>query len=133
MLFRSGRPRRCGWFDAPIARYAERINGVTDFVLTKLDVLTGLERIPVCVAYEVDGRRIDEVPVSQSDFHHATPVYEEFPGWSEDITGVREFEDLPQAAQDYVLAVERMIGAPISVIGVGPARDGVIVRRDLLG
>ena len=129
----TGRPRRCGWFDAPIARYAQRINGVTDFVLTKLDVLTGLERIPVCVAYEVDGRRIDEVPVSQSDFHHATPVYEEFPGWSEDITGVREFEDLPQAAQDYVLAVERMIGAPISVIGVGPARDGVIVRRDLLG
>ncbi|MFD1720606.1 adenylosuccinate synthase [Amnibacterium endophyticum] len=129
----TGRPRRCGWFDAPIARYAQRINGVTDFVLTKLDVLTGLERIPVCVGYEVDGRRLDEVPVSQSDFHHAKPVYEELPGWSEDITGVREFDDLPKAAQEYVLAVERMINAPISVIGVGPARDGVIVRRDLLG
>ena len=128
----TGRPRRCGWFDAPIARYSQRINGVTDFVLTKLDVLTGLSRIPVCVAYEVDGRRVDEVPVSQSDFHHAKPVYEEFPGWTEDITGVREFGDLPQAAQDYVLAVEAMIKAPISVIGVGPARDGVIVRRDLL-
>ena len=129
----TGRPRRTGWFDAPIARYAQRINGVTDFVLTKLDVLTGLERIPVCVAYEVDGRRIDEVPVSQSDFHHATPVYEELPGWSEDITGARAFEDLPKAAQEYVLALEGMIRAPISVIGVGPARDGVIVRRDLLG
>ena len=129
----TGRPRRTGWFDAPIARYAQRINGVTDFVLTKLDVLTGLERIPVCVAYDIDGRRVDEVPVSQSDFHHATPIYEEFPGWSEDITGARTFEDLPQAAQEYVLALERMSRASISVIGVGPARDGVIVRRDLLG
>ena len=128
----TGRPRRTGWFDAPIARYAQRINGVTDFVLTKLDVLTGLERIPVCVAYEVEGRRVDEVPVSQSDFHHAKPVYEELPGWDEDITGARSFEDLPKAAQDYVLALEGMINAPISVIGVGPARDGVVVRRDLL-
>jgi adenylosuccinate synthase len=128
----TGRPRRTGWFDAPIARYAQRINGVTDFVLTKLDVLTGLETIPVCVAYDIDGRRVDEVPVSQSDFHHAVPIYEELPGWSEDITGAREFSDLPQAAQDYVLALERMSRASISVIGVGPARDGVIVRRDLL-
>jgi adenylosuccinate synthase len=128
----TGRPRRTGWFDAPVARYAQRINGVTDFVLTKLDVLTGLERIPVCVAYEVEGRRVDEVPVSQSDFHHAKPVYEELPGWDEDITGARRFEDLPKAAQDYVLALEGMIKAPISVIGVGPARDGVVVRRDLL-
>jgi adenylosuccinate synthase len=128
----TGRPRRTGWFDAPIARYAQRINGVTDFVLTKLDVLTGLERIPVCVAYEVDGRRIREVPVSQSDFHHAVPVYEDLPGWSEDITGVRRFEDLPQAAQDYVTTLEGMMRAPISVIGVGPSRDAVVVRRDLL-
>src|SRR5579875_198544 len=129
----TGRPRRTGWFDAPVARYAQRINGVTDFVLTKLDVLTGLERIPVCVAYDVEGRRVEEVPVSQSDFHHATPVYEELPGWDEDITGARRFEDLPKAAQDYVVALEDMIRAPVSVIGVGPARDGVVVRRDLLG
>ena len=128
----TGRPRRTGWFDAPIARYAQRINGVTDFVLTKLDVLTGLERIPVCVAYEVDGRRMDEVPVSQSDFHHAVPVYEEFPGWSEDISEARSFEDLPRAARDYVLAVEEMSRAPISVIGVGADREAVVVRRDLL-
>ena len=128
----TGRPRRCGWYDAPIARYAARINGVTDFVLTKLDVLTGLDEIPVCVAYEIDGVRVDEVPVSQSDFHHAKPIYERFPGWSEDITGVRRFEDLPQNAQDYVLALEGMSGSRISVIGVGPARDAAVVRHDLL-
>ena len=128
----TGRPRRTGWFDAPIARYSQRINGVTDFVLTKLDVLTGLETIPVCVAYEIDGVRVDEVPVSQSDFHHATPIYEELPGWSEDITGARTFEELPKTAQEYVLALEEMSRASISVIGVGASRDGVIVRRDLL-
>ena len=129
----TGRPRRCGWYDAPIARYTARINGVTDFVLTKLDVLTGLETIPVCVAYEVDGVRVDEVPVNQSDFHHAKPMYEEFPGWTEDITGARTFEDLPKNAQDYVLAVEAMSGARISAIGVGPGRDAIVVRHDLLG
>lgn len=128
----TGRPRRCGWYDAPIARYTARINGVTDFVMTKLDVLTGLERIPVCVAYEVDGERFDEVPVSQSDFHHATPIYEEFPGWSEDITGARSFDDLPENAQKYVLAIEAMSGARISAIGIGPGRDAIVVRHDLL-
>jgi adenylosuccinate synthase len=128
----TGRPRRCGWYDAPIARYTARINGVTDFVLTKLDVLTGLATIPVCVAYEVDGVRFDEVPVSQSDFHHAKPVYEEFPGWTEDITQVRFFEDLPKNAQDYVLALEAMSGARISAIGVGPDREAILVRHDLI-
>ncbi|TFC56713.1 MULTISPECIES: adenylosuccinate synthase [unclassified Cryobacterium] len=128
----TGRPRRCGWYDAPIARYTARINGVTDFVLTKLDVLTGLETIPVCVAYEVDGVRFDEVPVSQSDFHHAKPVYEEYPGWTEDITMVRHFEDLPKNAQDYVLALEAMSGARISAIGVGPDREAILTRHDLI-
>lgn len=129
----TGRPRRCGWYDAPIARYTARVNGVTDFVMTKLDVLTGLEKIPVCVAYEVEGQRVDEVPVSQSDFHHAVPIYEELPGWSEDITGARSFDDLPKNAQDYVLAIEAMSGARISAIGVGPGRDAIVVRHDLLG
>ena len=128
----TGRPRRTGWYDAPIARYAQRVNGVTDFVLTKLDVLTGLERIPVCVGYEVDGRRIDEVPVNQTAFHHARPVYEELPGWDQDITGARSFDSLPATARDYVSALEEMSRAPMSVIGVGPARDAVVVRRDLL-
>jgi len=129
----TGRPRRCGWYDAPIARYTSRVNGVTDFVMTKLDVLTGLESIPVCVAYEVDGVRVDEVPISQSDFHHAVPIYENFAGWTEDITGARTFDDLPKNAQDYVLAIEAISGARISAIGVGPGRDAIVVRHDLLG
>ena len=128
----TGRPRRCGWYDAPIARYTTRINGVTDFVLTKLDVLTGIDQIPVCVAYDVDGTRVDEVPVNQSDFHHATPIYENFPGWTEDITGVRSFDELPANAQKYVLALEAMSGARFSAIGVGPARDAIVVRHDLV-
>ena len=101
-------------------------------MLTKLDVLTGLAEIPVCVAYSVDGVRVDEVPVSQSDFHHAVPIYENFPGWTEDITGVRTFEELPQAAQDYVLALESMSGSRISAIGVGPDREAIVVRHDLI-
>jgi len=129
----TGRPRRTGWYDAPIARYSARINGVTDFVMTKLDVLTGLDTIPVCVAYDIDGVRVEEVPVSQSDFHHALPIYEEFPGWQEDISGARTFAELPQAAQDYVLAIEAISGSRISAIGVGPDREAIIVRHDLLG
>jgi adenylosuccinate synthase len=129
----TGRPRRCGWYDAPIARYAARINGLTDFVLTKLDVLTGIKEIPVCVAYEVDGKRVEEVPVSQSDFHHAIPIYENFPGWEEDITGCKKFEDLPKNAQDYVRALEKMSKCRISAIGVGPARDATIVLHNMLG
>src|ERR1700712_1364332 len=129
----TGRPRRTGWYDAPVARYSARINGVTDFVLTKLDVLTGLAEIPVCVAYEVDGKRVEEIPVSQSDFHHAVPIYESFPGWTEDISGPRVFEDLPKNAQDYVLALEAISGSRISAIGVGPDREAIIARHDLLG
>ena len=128
----TGRPRRCGWYDAVIARYAARVNGVTDFVLTKLDVLTGWERIPVCVAYEVDGKRLDEMPMSQSDFHHAQPVYEYFEGWTEDITGARTFADLPATAQAYVRALEAMSGAPFSSIGVGPDREQTLELRPLL-
>ena len=122
----TGRDRRCGWFDAVIARYATRVNGLTDFFLTKLDVLTGWEQIPVCVAYEIDGRRVEELPYSQTDFHHAKPVYEMLPGWSEDISGAKTFEDLPKNARAYVKALEEMSGAPISAIGVGPGRDETI-------
>ncbi|MFM1784110.1 MAG: hypothetical protein RLZZ579_387 [Actinomycetota bacterium] len=129
----TGRERRCGWFDAPVARYATRINGLTDIFLTKLDVLTGIKEIPVCVAYEVDGKRVDEVPVSQTDFHHAKPIYEMFAGWTEDITKAKKFEDLPKNAQDYVLALERLSGTRISAIGVGQDRNATIVRHDMLG
>ena len=128
----TGRDRRCGWFDAPVARYASRVNGLTDFFLTKLDVLTGFEKIPVCVAYDVDGVRHDEIPMTQTDFHHATPVYEELPGWTEDISGCKTFEDLPKNAQSYVKALEEMSGAPISAIGVGPERNATIQVRSFL-
>jgi len=128
----TGRPRRTGWYDAPIARYAARINGVTDFVLTKLDVLSGWEQIPVCVAYDVDGARVDEVPMTQTDFHHAKPIYEFFPGWAEGISKARSFADLPANAQSYVRALEAMSGARISVIGVGPGRDETVQLHSLI-
>jgi adenylosuccinate synthase len=128
----TGRNRRCGWFDAPIARYAVRVNGLTDFFLTKLDVLTGWEKIPVCVAYEVDGVRVDELPASQTDFHHAKPIYEYLPGWKENISTVKSIDDLPVNARGYVKFLERVSGAPISAIGVGPGRDEIIVVRDLI-
>ncbi|MGQ0466048.1 MAG: adenylosuccinate synthase [Sporichthyaceae bacterium] len=128
----TGRDRRCGWFDAVIARYATRVNGLTDFFLTKLDVLTGLETIPVCVGYSIDGVRHDEMPISQTDFFHAVPIYETFPGWTEDITGCRKVSELPANAQAYVKALEEMSGAPISAIGVGPGRDQTIEIRSLV-
>ena len=128
----TGRNRRCGWFDAPIARYAVRVNGLTDFFLTKLDVLTGWEKIPVCVAYEVDGVRVDELPASQTDFHHAKPIYEYLPGWKENISKAKSVADLPKNAQEYVKFLEKASGAPISAIGVGPGRDETIVVRDLI-
>ena len=127
----TGRPRRCGWVDTVVGRYSTRINGTTDFVITKLDVLTGLDTVPVCVAYDVDGVRHDEMPVNQTDFHHATPIYEELPGWWEDITACRSFEELPANAQAYVLRVEELIGARVSAIGVGPGRDEIIERHPL--
>ena len=129
----TGRPRRCGWHDAVVTRYAARVNGLTDLVLTKLDVLTGHEEIPICVAYDVDGERADEMPLTQTGFHHAAPIYEVMPGWREDITGAREFSDLPRAAQDYVERIEELARCRVSAIGVGAGREATIVRHQLLG
>jgi len=128
----TGRPRRTGWFDAVIARYATRVNGITDYFITKLDVLSGLERVPVCVAYDVNGTRHDEVPMTQTEFHHAVPVYEYLDGWWEDISSAREFGELPRNAQAYVKALEDMIGAPLAGIGVGPRRDQTLQLRPLI-
>jgi len=128
----TGRLRRCGWFDAVIARYASRVNGITDYFLTKLDVLSSLEQVPICVAYEVDGIRYDEMPMTQSDLHHAKPVYEFLPGWFEDISPCRTFDALPANAQAYVRYLEDISGARISSIGVGPGRDQTIVLHDVL-
>jgi adenylosuccinate synthase len=119
----TGRDRRCGWYDAVIARYASRVNGLTDLFLTKLDVLSSWEKVPVCVAYDVDGARHDEMPMTQTEFHHARPVYESLDGWWEDISGCRAFDELPANAQSYVRALEEMSGTPIWGVGVGPGRD----------
>ncbi|MGV9713219.1 adenylosuccinate synthase [Gordonia sp. NPDC003424] len=128
----TGRARRCGWFDAVVARYATRVNGITDYFLTKLDVLSSVERVPICVAYEVDGERVDDMPMTQTGFHHAKPIYETMPGWWEDISECTRFEDLPKNAQDYVLRLEELSGAHVSCIGVGPGRDQTIVRRAIV-
>ena len=126
----TGRNRRCGWYDAVIARYAARINGLTEFCLTKLDILGAWEQIPVCVAYEIDGVRHDEMPMTQSEFHHAKPVYEFFDGWNEDISHCRSFDDLPKNAQIYARALEEMSGAPFWAVGVGPGREQTVILRD---
>jgi adenylosuccinate synthase len=128
----TGRPRRTGWFDAVIARYATRVNGITDYFLTKLDVLSGLAKVPVCVAYDVDGARHDEIPMTQTEFHHAIPIYEYLDGWWEDLSEVTEFAGLPRNAQAYVRAVEEIIGAPVAAVGTGPRRDQTLQLRPLI-
>ena len=129
----TGRPRRTGWFDAVVTRYAARVNGLTDICLTKLDVLSGYDAVPVCVAYEVDGARTEEMPLDQASFACAVPVYEELPGWSEDISGCRSFDELPEAARAYVDRLEEVSRCRIQSIGVGPGREATIVRYPLLG
>lgn len=124
----TGRPRRVGWLDLVVLRYANRVNGLSDLTLTKLDVLDTYQTIPVAVGYEVDGVFTEEVPALQREFAAAVPVYREMPGWQEDITAVRRFADLPTEARDYVTFIEDSVGVRVSTIGVGQARDAVIVR-----
>ena len=128
----TGRLRRCGWYDSVLARYASRVNGFTDLFVTKLDVLTGIGEIPICVAYDVDGVRHDEMPLTQSEFHHAVPIYETMPAWDEDITGCTTLEELPAKARDYLARLEELSGCRISYVGVGPGRDQTIIVNDLL-
>ena len=128
----TGRERRCGWFDAVVGRYAVRVNGITDLVVTKLDVLSGMEKVPVCVAYEVDGERVDDMPMTQTAFHHATPIYEELPGWWEDITKCRTDAELPENARRYLDRIEELCGVRVSVAGVGPGREENVVRHPLI-
>ena len=125
----TGRERRAGWFDGLIARFAVQVNGLTDLVITKLDVLSDLETIKVCVAYEYEGRRYNDLPAHQTAFHHAKPIYEELPGWNADITGCRTFEELPKAAQDYIGFLEDLAEVPVAMIAVGPSREQTIMRR----
>ncbi len=128
----TGRPRRCGWFDALVVNQAARINALTDLFLTKLDVLTGWEKIPVVVAYDVKGVRHDTMPMTQTEIHHARPVYEYLDGWEEDISSARRFSDLPGATQAYVRRLEELAGVRISGIGVGPEREQTVMVHDLL-
>jgi adenylosuccinate synthase len=128
----TGRERRCGWFDAVVARYSARLNGITDLVVTKLDVLSGLDRVPICVAYEVDGEILDTMPMTQTAFHHAKPVYEELDGWWEDISKCRSVEELPDNARRYIERIEQLTGARVSVVGVGPGRDENVILHPLL-
>jgi len=125
----TGRPRRCGWLDLVAVRYSAALNGITHLAITLLDVLSAVEEIKICVGYEIDGERVDDLPMSQTDLHHAQPVYKELPGWGVDITGCRMRGDLPGAAQDFVGFVEAEVGAPLCMISVGPERDQAIIER----
>jgi adenylosuccinate synthase len=119
----TGRKRRCGWFDAVIARYAARVNGLTELFVTKLDVLSGFSSVKVCTAYRAGGDRHDEVPPHQSLFHASEPEYEELEGWDEDLSHVRSFADLPPAARKYLDRIQELVGVPIGVVSVGPGRE----------
>jgi adenylosuccinate synthase len=124
----TGRPRRVGWFDAVPVRFAVAVNSVSSIMLNKLDILSGLESIPLCVAYEIDGRRVDRWPSSAATLARATPIYERFEGWSEPIHDVRSLAGLPDAARRYVSAVEELAGVPIVLVSVGPERTQTIER-----
>jgi adenylosuccinate synthase len=125
----TGRARRCGWLDTVVLRYAARISGLTETFVTKLDVLSAFDRIPVATAYQVDGDVTEDWPMTQTQVHHAGPVYEHFEGWREDITGVTRYADLPKPARAYVEAIERLGGVPVTAVFVGPAREQTLVRE----
>jgi adenylosuccinate synthase len=129
----TGRIRRCGWFDGVLARYTARINGVTSAALTRLDVLSQFDSIQVCTSYELDGERVTTLPPALPRIEALQPVYEEMPGWRQDVSGIRKLGDLPTEARQYVRRIEQFIGAPIDMISVGPERNQVIVTRDIFG
>lgn len=124
----TGRPRRCGWLDGVVLRYAAEVNGFTELILTKLDILSGFESLNIAVAYELDGQRVDHLPARVSAMERATPIYETLTGWSEDITDIRTWEALPAAARQYVEFIEDMVGIPVTMMSVGPERSQMIVR-----
>jgi adenylosuccinate synthase len=126
----TGRPRRCGWFDAVVARHAVRLNGLGGLAITKLDVLTGIKSIRVCVAYEHEGRRIDDFPASGWLLRNVTPIYEELPGWTEPICDARSLEDLPVNARRYVSSLEQLTGTSAILVSVGARRQDTMILRD---
>lgn len=128
----TGRPRRIGWFDSVVVSHTRRVSGLTGISVNLLDVLSGLETLKICTAYELDGQVIKYVPSTIREFERCVPVYEEMPGWAEDITGVTSFEELPVAAQNYLRRLEELIGAPIAIFSVGPDREQTILMKELL-
>jgi adenylosuccinate synthase len=126
----TGRPRRCGWFDAVVARHAVRVNGLTSMAITKLDVLTGLKTVRVCVAYEYDGKRIENFPASRHVLDNVTPVYEDLPGWNDPVSDARSLDDLPDNARRYLTSLEELTGTPTLMISVGARRRDTIVLRN---
>ncbi len=128
----TGRPRRCGWLDLPVVHQAVVINGLTDIALTKIDILTGYDQIPVCVGYDIEGTYRETIPASLHEYAKAKPVYKYLPGWKEDISGCRSFEELPVNCQNYVKFIEEYCGTAVSLVSVSPDRDANIIRRSLI-
>ena len=126
----TGRPRRCGWFDTMVVRYAVRVNGLTGIALTKLDVLSDFDKIKVCTGYTFQGKALETLPASLEIFENCQPVYEELPGWRSDITGAKSFDELPENARSYVRRLEELAGCPIVLVSVGPRRDQTIILRN---
>jgi len=127
----TGRPRRCGWFDGVVARYATRINGLDCLAITKLDVLSGLEKVKLCTAYRYRGELITEFPATLKVLAECEPVYEEFPGWAEDISGIRRYADLPANAKNYLARLADLARVPVALISVGPSREQTIVTQNV--
>ncbi len=126
----TGRPRRCGWLDTVVLRYATRVNGLWGLALTKMDVLSGLETLKICTAYELDGKRLTELPNDFEDFSRVQPLYEEIPGWEEPLAGARTVDDLPAAAQRYMRRIEEIVGIPVVCVSVGAERGETIVIQN---
>ncbi len=126
----TGRPRRCGWFDAVVLSKAVRLNGVDSIALTKLDVLTALPSIQICTGYKLDGYSIDAIPAQVADYERVEPVYEQWPGWEEDISGVGSLDELPERARNYICRLEELLGVPVGIVSTGPGRDQTLILSD---
>jgi adenylosuccinate synthase len=126
----TGRPRRCGWFDAPVVKYAVRVNGLTGIALTKLDVLSGFDTIKICTGYEYKGRLLKELPASMEIFDACRPVYEEMPGWLSDISGAKALSDLPIQARNYIKRLEELIDCPIILVSLGARREDTLLLKN---
>ena len=127
----TGRPRRCGWLDLVILRFAVRVSGITAFALSRMDTLGGFDTVKVCVGYEYEGKMVDNYPASLEMLSKMKPVYKEMQGWRDDISEIRNFEDLPQGAQEYVKLIEEETGVPVAMIGVGPGREQCVMRKTM--